>query len=115
MTPLNGLPIGARKADPLIEDLTVVAQSVLNDAETVSLKPCPIIERQKHESPAFAGLSYESWRETRDSYPGNAINVRRFSRPIRKLQRAVALRARGVPLLSISDQARGPTLQGVSF
>lgn len=52
MTPLNGLPIGARKADPLIEDLAVVAQSVLNDVETVSLKPCPIIERQKHKSPA---------------------------------------------------------------
>ena len=75
----------------------------------------PQPELQKHESPAFAGLSFESWRETRDSNPGNAINVRRFSRPLCKLQRAVVLRARGVPLLSISDQAGGPILQGVSF
>ncbi len=91
MTPLNGLPIGARKADPLIEDLAVVAQSVLNDVETVSLKPCPIIERQKHKSPAFAGLSYESWRETRDSNPGNAINVRRFSRPVHSTTLPISL------------------------
>ena len=45
--------------------------ALVERVETVIIKP------QKHKSPAFA---YESRRETRDSNPGNAINVRRFSR-----------------------------------
>jgi len=75
----------------------------------------PQPELQKHESPAFAGLSFESWRETRDSNPGNAINVRRFSRPPCKLKRPSTLKAFGVPLLAATSQAAGRILQGVRF
>ncbi|WP_223817890.1 hypothetical protein, partial [Pseudomonas veronii] len=55
------------------------------------------------------------WRETRDSNPGDAINVRRFSRPLCKFKRADVLKAVGVPLLKATDQATGRILQGVRF
>jgi len=74
-----------------------------------------IAKPQKHKSPAFARLSFESWRETRDSNPGNAINVRRFSRPLCKIKRIGTLKAVGVPLLAATDQATGRILQGVRF
>ena len=70
---------------------------------------------QKRKSPAFARLSCKSWRETRDSNPGDAINVRRFSRPLCKLTRADVLKALGVPLLMATDQATGRVLQEVRF
>ena len=46
---------------------------------------------QKRKSPAIAGLSCKSWRETRDSNPGNAINVRRFSRPVHSTTLPISL------------------------
>jgi len=69
----------------------------------------------KTQKPRIAGLSCKSWRETKDSNPGNAINVRRFSRPLCKLKQAVALRAVGVPLLTATDYAIGRILQGARF
>ncbi|WP_218278242.1 hypothetical protein, partial [Pseudomonas sp. HMWF011] len=54
-------------------------------------------------------------RETRDSNPGDAINVRRFSRPLCKFTRADALKAVGVPLLMATGQATERILQGVRF
>ena len=83
--------------------------ALVERVETVIIKP------QKHKSPAFAGLSYESWRETRDSNPGNAINVRRFSRPLCKFNWAGALEAPGVPLLKESYRATSRILHGVRF
>jgi hypothetical protein len=64
---------------------------------------------------AIAGHLCESWRETRDSNPGNAINVRRFSRQLCKLQRAATLKDCGVPLLSNTDLAGDRILQEVRF
>lgn len=46
---------------------------------------------QKRKSPAIAGLSCKSWRETRDSNPGDAINVRRFSRPVHSTTLPISL------------------------
>ena len=46
---------------------------------------------QKRKSPAFARLLCKSWRETRDSNPGNAINVRRFSRPVHSTTLPISL------------------------
>jgi hypothetical protein len=54
-------------------------------SELVPFCPTSPPKPQKRKSPAFARLSCKSWRETRDSNPGNAINVRRFSRPPIKL------------------------------
>ena len=46
---------------------------------------------QKRKSPAIAGLLSKSWRETRDSNPGDAINVRRFSRPVHSTTLPISL------------------------
>lgn len=43
------------------------------------------------QKPRIAGLSFESWRETRDSNPGDAINVRRFSRPVHSTTLPISL------------------------
>ena len=51
-----------------------------NSSGTPSKLRSEVSKPQKRESPAIARLSCKSWRETRDSNPGNAINVRRFSR-----------------------------------
>ena len=70
---------------------------------------------QKRKSPAIAGLSCKSWRETRDSNPGDAINVRRFSRLLCKCRLAAALNAKRVPLLREMYRAGDRILQGVRF
>ncbi len=106
---------GDREANPMNPKFGRVAVTAGNDAETISRLTESTAECQKHKSPASAGLSFESWRETRDSNPGNAINVRRFSRPICKIKRAGTLEAIGVPLLAATNQATGHILQGLKF
>ena len=80
-----------------------------------SQKPSCSTQTPETQKPRIAGLSFESWRETRDSNPGNAINVRRFSRPLCKFTRADGLKDVDVPLLKATDQATGRILQGVRF
>ena len=85
------------------------------ECEKQHLFDCQHIQTQKRKSPAFARLSCKSWRETRDSNPGDAINVRRFSRPLCKFKQAGALKVCGVPLFKESDRATDRILQGVRF
>ena len=75
-----------------------------NSSGTPSKLRSEVSKPQKRKSPASAGLSCKSWRETRDSNPGNAINVRRFSRPLCKITRADVLKAVGVPLFMATDK-----------
>lgn len=70
---------------------------------------------QKRESPDYAGLSFESWRETRDSNPGNAINVRRFSRPLCKIKRAGALRSLAFLYLQLPTKLQAAFCKGCGF
>ncbi|WP_141689057.1 hypothetical protein [Pseudomonas sp. 31 R 17] len=61
---------------------------------------------QKKSRWAFSSREFLCvWRETRDSNAWNAINVRRFSRPLCKFKRADVLKAVGVPLPKATDQA----------
>jgi integrase len=78
---------GQRPADVLIMrsddtkgDYCLVTQGKTGQKLRILMRTDSFAKAQKHKSPAFAGLSFESWRETRDSNPGDAINVRRFSR-----------------------------------
>ncbi|WP_395607626.1 DUF4304 domain-containing protein [Pseudomonas sp. B22129] len=56
---------GDREAHPMTPKFGRVAETARNDAETIRRLTESIARGQKHKSPAIAGLSFESWRETR--------------------------------------------------